>query len=356
MTDVDCLGQPFSRTTGHIFTTFRQTARIVSHIPVMMLATTTEKELSHSAKMPYKVFEVTRLIKDLYFHFTQEASTNASETPSNASANPTRRLVIVGDVHGMRSELESLLEKVGFEQSHGDRLILVGDLVNKGPDSPGVIDLAMKLGADVVRGNHDNAVLRAAAAQRDESAAVTNMESKGMSEDAGTSKGDESASAKDGSRSSATARILSDTQLRWLASLPLMLRIKLSAAALPDSQLVVVHAGLVPGVPLEQQDPYAVMHMRSLATDDNGSVTPAEADGDETWAISWDTWQDAQGTDGARTTVVYGHDAMRGLYWGKYAFGLDSSCVYGKRLSAMVMELTECGIEKRLVQVECSAK
>ncbi|MCX7809248.1 MAG: metallophosphoesterase, partial [Deltaproteobacteria bacterium] len=64
-----------------------------------------------------------------------------------------QRTLFVGDVHGCREELELLLEKAGF--SSGDRLVFVGDLVNKGPDPKGVVQLARKLGALSVLGNHD---------------------------------------------------------------------------------------------------------------------------------------------------------------------------------------------------------
>jgi len=56
------------------------------------------------------------------------------------------RTVIVGDVHGCRRELEWLLELVRF--GTGDRLVFVGDLVARGPDSLGVLALGGVL-ADV---------------------------------------------------------------------------------------------------------------------------------------------------------------------------------------------------------------
>ena len=65
------------------------------------------------------------------------------------------RLVIVGDVHGMLKELVMLLDKVQFDKKH-DHLIFAGDMISKGPDSRGVVDLAMKLGATGVRGNHED--------------------------------------------------------------------------------------------------------------------------------------------------------------------------------------------------------
>ncbi|HEY7120655.1 MAG TPA: metallophosphoesterase [Tepidisphaeraceae bacterium] len=63
---------------------------------------------------------------------------------------------IIGDVHGMRAALERLLEQVS-RIDHQARFYFVGDYVNRGPDSRGVIDLLLSLSnARFVRGNHDD--------------------------------------------------------------------------------------------------------------------------------------------------------------------------------------------------------
>jgi hypothetical protein len=63
---------------------------------------------------------------------------------------------VIGDVHGMRLALESLLAAVA-ERDAAPRLLFAGDYVNRGPDSRGVIDLLLKLpNASFVRGNHDD--------------------------------------------------------------------------------------------------------------------------------------------------------------------------------------------------------
>lgn len=61
---------------------------------------------------------------------------------------------IVGDIHGCAQTLDDLLTKLSFRKGE-DRLFLVGDLVNNGPDSAEVIRLAMQLDATVTLGNHD---------------------------------------------------------------------------------------------------------------------------------------------------------------------------------------------------------
>ncbi|MBB6645153.1 metallophosphoesterase [Halobellus ruber] len=68
-------------------------------------------------------------------------------------------IYIVGDVHGSRTALESLLSTL--ELGAADLVILVGDLVRKGPDSPGVIDLVRDDDRLVsVRGNNEAKILR----------------------------------------------------------------------------------------------------------------------------------------------------------------------------------------------------
>ena len=75
---------------------------------------------------------------------------------------------IVGDVHGYIDELHDLLFRLGYDQSgfhpEGRRLVFLGDLIDRGPDSPAVVRLVRQLvaagRAQCVLGNHDFNVLR----------------------------------------------------------------------------------------------------------------------------------------------------------------------------------------------------
>ena len=84
---------------------------------------------------------------------------------------------IIGDVHGCRSELESLLGELGYQtyrddqgrpigarHAEGRTVVFVGDLVDRGPDTPGVLRLVMGMVADgdalCVPGNHENKLVR----------------------------------------------------------------------------------------------------------------------------------------------------------------------------------------------------
>lgn len=76
-------------------------------------------------------------------------------------------LYLIGDVQGCDAALQQLLEKIGFSPSR-DHLYLLGDLVNRGPDSAAVLRRAMGFGnaATCLLGNHDLSLLAIAHGQR----------------------------------------------------------------------------------------------------------------------------------------------------------------------------------------------
>lgn len=72
-------------------------------------------------------------------------------------------LIYVGDIHGDLTTLEALVEVLTFE---GDkRFVFLGDYVNRGPDSKGVIDFLISLSKSMecvfLKGNHDECLLSA---------------------------------------------------------------------------------------------------------------------------------------------------------------------------------------------------
>jgi bis(5'-nucleosyl)-tetraphosphatase (symmetrical) len=306
-----------------------------------------------------------------------------------------RRLVVVGDIHGMDMALDALLTKIEFNTTT-DHLIATGDMIHKGPESAEVVDRLMRLNASAVRGNHDDRILLTRAeidSQSGVSAELDNIEAqdrKGVLADL------------------ATARLLSTEQVDWLARLPLILCIE-------SLRIRVVHAGLVPGVEMESQDPWAVMNMRTLTypreairekegeqplrrrngeaeatetadalsqygqetatvdepttnTDtidkegdvhappisfDRAVVVPSKHRDGEAWSVAWSRHQKRLPKE-ERYTIIYGHDARSGYKETEYTFGLDSNCVKGGALTALIITAKEGGGFKHLMsQVTC---
>lgn len=66
--------------------------------------------------------------------------------------------ILIGDIHACSREFSILLDRIGLVGT--DRLVLMGDLVNKGPDPSGVIRIVRSLDCICLRGNHENDHLR----------------------------------------------------------------------------------------------------------------------------------------------------------------------------------------------------
>src|SRR5688572_12231476 len=151
--------------------------------------------------------------------------------PKSESAKPSRTIV-VGDVHGCRDELERLLQLVRYDEH--DALFFLGDLLSRGPDPLGVLAIARRTGARGVRGNHDDDLLKWHLAKQ---------------------AGDEGAHLGRAKRK--LAEQLEPADWAVLASLELWID-------LPDHELRIVHAGIVPGLPMEAQPLSALLSMRYL--------------------------------------------------------------------------------------------
>ena len=66
------------------------------------------------------------------------------------------RTYAISDVHGMGHLLDQMLEKIAF--SEADRLYVLGDMIDRGPDPAGVLDLAMeRKNIIALKGNHEDA-------------------------------------------------------------------------------------------------------------------------------------------------------------------------------------------------------
>ncbi len=252
---------------------------------------------------------------------------------------------VIGDIHGCYQTLQQLLEILPFDPA-SDKLWSTGDLVNRGPDSLGVLRWARELGETltVVLGNHDLHMLAVAAGAR------------AMRED-------------DDFRDVLEAPDADDF-LEWLSTRPLFHR---------RGDTALVHAGLLPSWTLDRAEQLAgevEATLRSSERDDFFEVMYGneprrwrdaleghdrlrlivnamtrmrvldDEDGLEfDFKQSLDELPDARlpwfehpdrAFEGAR--LVFGHWSTLGYHRHCDIHGLDSGCVWDGRLTAMRLE------------------
>ncbi|HEY6459982.1 MAG TPA: metallophosphoesterase [Polyangiaceae bacterium] len=198
------------------------------------------------------------------------------------------RTVVVGDVHGCADELARLLALVKFAEGT-DRVVLVGDLVVRGPDPHGVLAVVRRLGARAARGNHEAKLL------------AWKQKGKPLGPD-----------------HERVAKALSPDEWRLLESLPLWID-------LPEHGARVVHAGVVPGVDVEDAPEEALLKMRTIDARGRWSDEP---DAGQLWGATYE----------GPPHVVFGHNARREPQLHAWATGLDTGCVYGGRLTGLVLD------------------
>jgi protein phosphatase len=216
---------------------------------------------------------------------------------------------IIGDVHGCFDELAALLTALGyvircdadrFEVSHPQqrRLVFLGDLVDRGPNTPGVLRLARAVVESgrgyCVAGNHD---VKLAKALRGRAVKVAH----GLEHSLAQLQGE-----------SADFRQASADFLESLAT----------HYVLDGGRLVVAHAGL-----LESLHGRSSRREKSFALygDTTGEVDSFGLPVRNDWARRY------QGA----ATVVYGHTPVAEPQWVNNTLCIDTGCVFGGRLTAL---------------------
>ncbi|KAL8813015.1 MAG: hypothetical protein Q9200_000602 [Gallowayella weberi] len=259
-----------------------------------------------------------------------------------------KRLIFIGDIHGCYDE------RINYS-NRTDHLISTGDLISKGPASPAVVDFALAQHMSCVRGNHEDRIILA---YRDLNSHLLALPGPDEDQDdssprAPSPRGPLVDSLDDESFSHGDyidrkfAKALTKEQASYLASCPTVLDL----GHVPGvGRTVVAHAGLVPGIGLEDQDPMGIMSMKSI---DLKTHVPSRDPKGTPWFKLWNAYQSLL-PEQDRSTVIYGHDAKRGLQVEKYTKGLDSGCVEGRKLTALVVTIeSDQNSKQETVSVRC---
>ena len=262
----------------------------------------------------------------------------------------------IGDIQGCFDPLLRLLAKTGFDRNR-DRLWLVGDLVNRGPQSLEVLRFVKELGeaAVTVLGNHDLHLIM-------------------LAEGASRLRSDDTLAA-------VLVAPDRDELLSWLRAQPLMH---------VEGDYAMVHAGLLPQWTVAKARSLAREFERALAAEDYrdllahlwGSEPPAWSDELSGWArmrvivnamtrmrfctpagiMEFKTkgeladappgylpWFAVSGRKSADQVLVTGHWSALGLQIEPNLLALDSGCLWGRHLTALRLE------DRALFQVDCAA-
>lgn len=263
---------------------------------------------------------------------------------------------LVGDVQGCDAALEQLLREIGFSPSR-DRLVLLGDLVNRGPQSLAVLRRVAALGAAAtsVLGNHDLHLLAAASGAR------------------AVKRGDTFA---DVLQAGDAAR-----WVEWLRTQPL---------AHEEAGWLCVHAGVVPQWSREQTLALAAEVQMLLRGPDLAAFLPLmygneprrwqdQLAGAERWRFIINTltrtrfcsdegvldfsstesaaaapagyraWFEVPGRRTAGQPIAFGHWSTLGLVNRADLLALDTGCVWGGALTAVRVD----GGRREVSQVQC---
>jgi len=201
---------------------------------------------------------------------------------SNAMTRQPGRLLAIGDIHGCLEQLQELLDLVA--PTDRDQVVFLGDYVDRGPASAGVIDCLIEFGVRhpatvFLRGNHEQMFIDYLDGL-DPTAFLLN----------------------------GGLNTLASYHDRGLWPIPLGHRTFLDrlASYYQTDDYIFVHAGLRPGVPLEDQETDDLLWIRRDFINSNYD------------------WGKA---------VVYGHTPVEEPSLEPMRLGLDTGCVYGRLLT-----------------------
>ncbi|POX51601.1 polynucleotide kinase-phosphatase [Streptomyces sp. Ru72] len=253
------------------------------------------RSLRHLEREGFRKVHVLRGVEEV------ENATVVTEKRFNDLTHLTGPFDIIGDVHGCSSELEALLGKLGYVDGvhpEGRTAVFVGDLVDRGPDSPGVLRRVMSMvksgDALCVPGNHENKYgryLKGRSVQHTHGLAETIAQMEGQSEE------------------------FKQQVREFIDGL-------VSHYVLDGGRLVVCHAGLP-----EKYHGRTSGRVRSHALygDTTGETDEFGLPVRYPWA------EDYRG----RAAVVYGHTPVPQATWLNNTMCLDTGAVFGGRLTAL---------------------
>jgi len=205
-------------------------------------------------------------------------------------------LWVIGDIHGCLRPLKNLIDKITPEPE--DKVIFLGDYIDRGPDSKGVIDFLIELSKKTqcvfLRGNHEQMLLDVI--DNNDDIFLWNM----------------------------------NGAMATLRSYGSMIELETNSEHMEffrntkyyhtEENYLFVHGGVRPNIPLDRQDERDIIWIREEFITKRHNL---------------------------EYTVIFGHTPFENVYFGEDKIGIDTGCVYGGKLTALEVN------NRRIIQEEC---
>jgi len=221
--------------------------------------------------------------------------------------NTEYRTIIIGDIHGCLTEFNNLLDKLNYNPNT-DRVILLGDLIDRGPDSIGVLRTARQLNLECVMGNHEHKFLKW---YKSFGTKVNFYDEKDY------------------------YKQLTQEDIDYIFKMPSYIQV---------NNFIIVHAGVKPNLSIDKQSKDDLLYLRY--TDKNRKFISLkkvftlgkEATDAHFWTEFW------KGPE----SIVYGHNVnsletplIEEVLPGIFCYGIDTGCCFGGKLTAFILETKE---------------
>ncbi|ABS60877.1 metallophosphoesterase family protein [Fervidobacterium nodosum] len=202
----------------------------------------------------------------------------------------------IGDIHGCLNALETLINEIS--PTPNDKLVFLGDYIDRGPDSKGVVDFLIELSKRTdcifLRGNHEQMLLDVIDNGDDTYLWVIN-----------------GATATWRSYGNLQNLLYNDEHLEFFRN---------TQYYFIEDKYLFVHGGVRPNIPIEKQDKRDLIWIREefISKKHNTGYI-----------------------------VIFGHTPFEDVFIGEDKIGIDTGCVYGGKLTAYNLTLS------KKVEVEC---
>jgi len=208
-------------------------------------------------------------------------------------------LIVYGDIHGSYNEFISLRKKINPKKD--DIEVCVGDIITKGKDSIKTLDYLIEHNIKSVLGNHEDKLLRYLQHQKlnKKNPIILDSDEQNIIDN------------------------LTDKHINYLEGLSIYLKY---------DEITILHGGIQNHIDLDnlsKRDIQKILRLRYLDKEENFLAFGKEDKESIFWADIY---------DGQNGFIIYGHQWFPEVKENQFSLGIDTGCVYGNKLSAVVFK------------------